>query len=44
MVGLARGNEAIGKKKQAVKYYEIAAENAPEGQREYYLGLAAELE
>lgn len=44
MVGLARGSEALGKKKQAAKYYRLAAENAPEGQKEYYLGLAVSQE
>ncbi len=44
IVGLARGYEAVGKNKLAVKNYRIAAENAPEGQRDYYLGLAGALE
>jgi len=44
LVGLARGYEAVGKYKQAVKNYRTAAENAPEGQRDYYLGLASALE
>jgi len=44
LVGLARGYEAIGKKKQAIKHYRLAAEHAPNGQKEYYLGLANELE
>ncbi len=44
IVGLARGYEATGKTKQAIKHYKMAAENAPEGQREYYLGLAKNLE
>lgn len=44
IVGLARGNEAIGKTKQAIKYYRLAAENAPEGQRDYYLEFAKKLE
>ncbi|MDZ7606323.1 MAG: DUF2911 domain-containing protein [Cyclobacteriaceae bacterium] len=44
IVGLARGYEAMGKNKLAVKNYRIAAENAPEGQRDYYLGLAGALE
>jgi len=44
IVGLARGNEAIGKTRQAIKYYRMAAENAPEGQKDYYLGLARNLE
>lgn len=43
-VGLARGNEALGKTKQAIKNYRLAAENAPEGQKEYYLDLAKKLE
>jgi hypothetical protein len=43
MVGLARGYEAIGKKRQAIRYYLKAAENAPEGQKEYYMGLADNL-
>ncbi len=41
IVGLARGYEAVGKYKLAAKNYRIAAENAPEGQRDYYLGLAS---
>jgi len=44
IVGLARGYEAVGKYKLAAKNYRIAAENAPEGQRDYYLGLASALE
>jgi tetratricopeptide (TPR) repeat protein len=44
LVGLARGYEATGKKRQAIKNYRLAAENAPSGQKEYYLGLASELE
>lgn len=43
-VGLARGYEALGKNKQAVRYYRLAAENAPGGQRDYYLQLARELD
>ena len=43
-VGLARGNEAVGKTKQAIKYYRLAAQNAPDGQREFYLELAKKLE
>ena len=44
LVGLARGNEATGKTRQAIKYYRLAAENAPVGQKEYYLELARNLE
>lgn len=44
LVGLARGYEAVGKYKLAEKNYRIAAENAPEGQRDYYLGLAGAME
>lgn len=44
IVGLARGYEALGKKKQAARHYRMAAENAPEGQKEYYLNLANSLE
>jgi hypothetical protein len=44
MVGLARGYEALGKKKQAAKHYRIAAENAPDGQIEYYQNLANNLQ
>jgi tetratricopeptide (TPR) repeat protein len=40
MVGLGRGYEAIGKLKKAKKHYLVAADNAPEGQRQYYLQLA----
>ncbi len=43
-VGLARGYEANGKAKLAKKNYLLAAENAPPGQKEYYLGLANNLE
>ena len=43
-VGLARGYEATGKTKQARKNYLVAAENAPEGQKAYYAGLANSLE
>jgi hypothetical protein len=43
-VGLARGYEAVGKNKQAIKNYRLAAENAPQGQREYYEDLAKKLE
>jgi len=43
-VGLARGYEATGKTKQAMKHFRLAAENAPEGQKEYYLNLANSLE
>ena len=42
-VGLARGYEAFGKNKQAVRYYRLAAEHAPNGERDYYLQLAKEL-
>lgn len=44
MVGLARGYEALGKLKKAKKHYLVAADNAPEGQRQYYLQLANSLE
>jgi len=40
IVGLARGYEAVGKTKKAIKHYILAAEHAPEGQKDYYLGLA----
>jgi len=43
-VGLARGYEAVGKKKLAIKNYRLAAENAPDGQRAYYQNLADSLE
>ena len=43
-IGLAIGYESLGKKKKAIKNYRIAAENAPEGQRDYYLDLAKNLE
>jgi hypothetical protein len=44
LVGLARGYEANGKIKLARKNYLLAAENAPPGQKEYYQGLADNLE
>lgn len=43
-IGLAKGYQSIGRTKQAVKYYRKAAENAGDGQREYYLALASNLE
>lgn len=43
LVGLARGYEAIGKNKRALKNYRLAADNAPDGQKDYYLGLANNL-
>ena len=43
-LGLAHGYELLGKHKQAIKHYRLAAENAPEGQQDYYLSLALALE
>ena len=44
LIGLAIGNKAVGKTKKAIKNYRLAAENAPNGQGDYYLALAEELE
>lgn len=44
LVGLARGNQAVGKNKEAAKYFKMAAENAPVGQKDGYLDLAKQAE
>ena len=44
LVGLAIGYEALGKTKKAIKNYRLAAENAPSEQKDYYLGMANNLE
>jgi len=44
ILGLAEGYQAVGKMKQAVKYFREAAENAAEGRRDYYLALASRLD
>jgi len=44
LVGLARGNEAVGNKVEAIKYYRSAAENAPARQKSIIEGLAKALE
>jgi hypothetical protein len=44
IVGLARGYEATGQPKKAIRHYRMASENAPAGQRAYYESLARKLE
>lgn len=44
VVGLARGNMAIGKFKEAAKYFKQAATNAPQGQAVFYENLAKQCE
>ena len=44
LVGLARGNMALGNNKKAIKYFREAAPNAPQGQEQAYLNLAKQLE
>ncbi len=43
LVDLAKGFDALGKTKKAIKNYQLAAQNAPEGQEDYYLSLAKNL-
>ena len=44
LVGLARGNMAIGEYKTAAKNFRLAAENAPQGQAAFYEDLAKDCE
>ncbi len=44
IVGLARGNMAIGKYKEAAKYFKQAATTAPQGQAVFYEDLAKQCE
>ncbi|MCB0581613.1 MAG: DUF2911 domain-containing protein [Phaeodactylibacter sp.] len=44
LVGLARGNMALGNYKDAANYFRKAAPNAPQGQQEIYEGLAKQCE
>ncbi len=44
VVGLARGNMALGEYKTAAKHFKAAAENAPQGQAQFYEDLAKKCE
>ena len=44
LVGLARGNMALGNYKEAASYFKKAAPNAPQGQQQFYEGLAKQCE
>jgi tetratricopeptide (TPR) repeat protein len=44
LVGLARGNMAMGNFKEAAQYFKQASPNAPAGQAQVYLDLAKECE
>lgn len=44
LVGLARGNMALGNYKEAAGYFKKAAPNAPQGQQQFYEGLAKQCE
>ena len=44
LVGLARGNMALGNYKDAAGYFRKAAPNAPQGQQQIYEGLAKQCE
>ena len=43
LVGLARGHMALGNNEEAIKYFELAAPNAPQGQTQAYLNIAKSL-
>ncbi|MCB0517864.1 MAG: DUF2911 domain-containing protein [Lewinellaceae bacterium] len=44
IVGLARGNMAVGNYKDAAMYFKQASENAPQGQANFYVDLAKQCE